>query len=83
MTNAEIDAAAAGLVDLLKIGASVYPPLAIAAPLLEKIIQYEANHLKVGIAAGTIVSDGHGGLIPAHGQSYFDPKTGKFTGKKT
>jgi hypothetical protein len=83
MTNDEIDTAGAALIDLLLIGARLYPPLEPAIPTLCKIIVYETHALKLGIANGSIIPDGCGGFIPAHSQSYYDPKTGEFTGRKT
>jgi hypothetical protein len=63
-TNDEIDAAVAVLSDLLKVGATFYPPLAVASPAISMFIAFEASKLKIGIANGTIVPDGHGGLVP-------------------
>ncbi len=72
-----IDAAVAVILDLLTIGAKFYPPLAAAIPFLSMFIKYEAHKLKGGLADGTIVPDGHGGLVPITNSRY-DPKTGRF-----
>lgn len=63
MTNDEIDQTAAVVIDLLKVGASFYPPLAIAAPILSSFVQHQAAQLKTGLAAGTILPDGKGGFV--------------------
>lgn len=83
MTNDEIDMVEAALLDLLKIGSVAYPSLALAAPLIAIWLKFQFHKLRIGIADGSIVSDGMGGLVPAHGQSIYDPITGIFTGRKT
>ena len=67
----------------LKVAAMAYPPIAPAIPVLNAVIALEARKLKGGLADGSIVPDSQGGFIPAHGQSIFDPKTGRFTGGHT
>jgi hypothetical protein len=62
--NEEIDVAVAVLGDLLKAGSTFYPPLAVAAPAISMFVKFEANKLKTGIADGSIVPDGRGGLVP-------------------
>jgi hypothetical protein len=63
MTDEEIDMTEAAVLDLIKIGAAYYPPLGPVAPFLEMFVRLEAHKLKIGISNGTIVPDGHGGLI--------------------
>lgn len=63
MTSDEIDHTAAVILDLIKIGADVYPPLAFAAPILSSYVRIEAAKLKSGVAAGTILPDGRGGFV--------------------
>jgi hypothetical protein len=58
-----IDTAVTIILDLLKVGAGFYPPLAAAAPVLSMFINYEAHKLKSGLADGTILPDGHGGFV--------------------
>jgi hypothetical protein len=64
-TPAEIDATVTIIIDLIKVGAAFYPPLAIASPLITSFVQYEAAKIKTGIAAGVIVPDGRGGFVSA------------------
>jgi hypothetical protein len=64
VTSDEIDMAEAAILDLLKIGSAVYPQLAAAAPVISMFIRLETHKIKIGLADGTIVSDGHGGLVP-------------------
>jgi hypothetical protein len=77
MTPAQIDEVVVILQDVLKIGATAYPPLAVAAPLISAYIAYEATTIKTGLANGTLVPDGMGGIVPATNSRY-DPATGKF-----
>jgi hypothetical protein len=77
MTSAEIDMAEAAILDLLKIGTVAYPPLAAAAPFIASLAKFEASKIRIGLAEGTIVSDGHGGLVPVT-NSRFNPATGEF-----
>lgn len=63
MTNDQIDQTTAILLDLIKAGSSIYPPLAIAAPIISSFVQHQTAQLKAGLAAGTIVPDGKGGFI--------------------
>ena len=72
-----IDKGAAVILDLLKVGAKLYPPLAAAIPILSMFIRLQAHKIKVGLADGTIVPDGAGGLVPITNSRY-DPKTGQF-----
>ncbi len=72
-----IDVAVAVLLDLLKVGAKFYPPLAAAMPILSMFIKYQAYKIKGGLADGTIVPDGAGGWVPITNSRY-DPKTGRF-----
>ena len=62
-TPAEIDATVTIITDLIKVGAAVYPPLAVASPLIMSFVQYEAANIKAGLAAGVIVPDGRGGFV--------------------
>jgi hypothetical protein len=77
MTEDQIDQAGTIILDLLKIGASFYPPLAVAAPIISSFIKIEGAKLKTGLAAGTILPDGQGGFVPASNSPY-DRKTGEF-----
>lgn len=78
MTEDEkIDAAVNAIIDLLKLGAGLFPALAAAMPVIILFIRWEAHKLKTGISSGAIVPDGDGGFVPAS-NSRFDPKTGKF-----
>jgi hypothetical protein len=63
MTEDQLDQAGAILIDLLKVGASFYPPLAIAAPVVTSIIKLQTASLKAGLAAGEILPDGQGGFV--------------------
>lgn len=72
--------------ELIGLAGLFFPPVAAAglAPhTIQRLAWLAAMALRSGITSGSIVSDGRGGFIPAHGQSEFDPKTGLFTGKKT
>jgi hypothetical protein len=73
----DIDRAVATLQDIVKIGATAYPPLEFAVPLLNAFIAHEGHKLKIGIATGAIVSDGKGGFVPASNSRY-NPITGEF-----
>ena len=63
-----------------------YPPalaLAAAAPVIQKLASLGLRVLESGLMDGSIVPDGAGGFVPAHGQSIYDPATGRFTGEKS
>jgi hypothetical protein len=60
---ANIDMAVATILDLLKIGATFYPPLSIAAPAISMFINFEAHKLKTGLADGSVLPDGQGGFV--------------------
>jgi hypothetical protein len=77
MTSAEIDMAEAAILDLLKVGAVFYPPLAPAIPLISGILKFQTTVIRNGLADGSIVPDGAGGLVPIT-NSHYDPKTGRF-----
>jgi hypothetical protein len=64
-TNEEIDMAAAVLLDALKVGATLYPPLALAMPIISAAITYGFANLKAGLADGSIlaVDGGRGGFV--------------------
>jgi hypothetical protein len=64
MTTEEIDMAEAAILDLIKIGTAYYPPLAVSAPFIATFIKFEATKIRVGLADGSIVPDGQGGLVP-------------------
>lgn len=72
--------------EILGVATMFFPALS-AAGLAPKTVQrlawLSAMALRSGLANGSIVSDGRGGFIPAHGQSKYDPATGFFTGEKT
>ena len=76
----EIEAGASLIETFLKIGSIFIPALTIPAEGLAIAEFLVPIILGVG---STMVPDGHGGQIPAHGQSLYDPRTGIFTGKKT
>lgn len=76
-TDEEIDLAAKVIIDLLKLGAEVFPALGPALPTLTVFIRWEAFKLKAGIADGSIVPDGQGGLVPSSNSRY-NAKNGKF-----
>ena len=63
MVPEDIDRTEAIMIDVLKVGASIYPPLALAVPILTAIIKDYGMHLRAGIAAGTIIPDGQGGFV--------------------
>jgi len=63
MTNAEIDMAEAGLLDLLKVGAVLYPPLAVAVPGISALVQLGTHLVKAGLADGSLIPDGQGGIV--------------------
>jgi hypothetical protein len=83
MTSDEIDRLEAILIDALRLGAKLAPPpLNVLLPITLPVLEYFVRHriiapMKIGIANGTIVSDGHGGFVPATNSRY-DPKTGEF-----
>lgn len=83
MTNVEIDAGVDAVISILRLVSLFSPRLRRSLPLVSWILHREASKLKAGIADGSIIPDGQGGLIPAHGQSEVDPVTGFFTGRKT
>jgi hypothetical protein len=60
---ANIDMAVATILDLLKIGATFYPPLGVAAPAISMFINFEAHKLKSGLANGSVLPDGQGGFV--------------------
>ncbi len=63
MTNEQLDEAEAILIDLVSVGATLYPPLAIAAPIVKDIIKLNFSHVKVGLATGMIIAPPNGGLV--------------------
>jgi hypothetical protein len=77
VTPGDIDTTETVLIDLLKVGAVFYPPLAVALPIVTSFIQQQTANLKTGLANGTIVPDGQGGFVPITNSRY-DPKTGEF-----
>lgn len=81
--NDEIDRGVEIISSIISLGAGANPMVAAAAPLLNAYVKFEASRWKAMLEAGTIIPDGQGGFIPAHGQSIYDPKTGFFTGQKT
>ena len=83
MTPAQIDEGVVIMGDLVKVLGQFYAPAALAAPFIMALVKLEAWRLKAGIADGSLVDDGLGGLVPAHGQSIYDPRTGEFTGRRT
>lgn len=60
----EIDIGLDVLLVALKVGTWLDPALAPAAPFISMILTHEANKLKSGLADGSIVPDGRGGLVP-------------------
>jgi hypothetical protein len=76
-TPEEIDAGVTLLIDAMKLGEFLDPKLASAVPFVTMFLRYEAHKLKVGLASGAIVPDGHGGLVPITNSRY-DPATGEF-----
>ncbi len=76
--------------EVLKALGTFYPPLAadaialeVAAPIMQRLAGLAHDVLASGLADGSLIPDGRGGIIPAHGQSIYDPVTGEFTGEKT
>jgi hypothetical protein len=63
MVHEDVDRMEAIMIDLLKVGATFYPPLALATPILTAIIKDYGMQLRTGLNAGTIVSDGMGGFV--------------------
>ena len=76
----EIEAGASLIETFLKIGSIFIPALTV--PAYGLAIAEFLVPIMLGVGS-TMVPDGKGGQIPAHGQSLFDPRTGIFTGKKT
>lgn len=76
----EIEAGASLIETFLKIGSIFIPALTV--PAYGLAIAEFLVPIMLGVGS-TMVPDGHGGQIPAHGQSLYDPRTGIFTGKKT
>lgn len=76
-TPAEIDRDVDILIKLLTFVSKFYAPLAVALPTVTNLIRLAAVALKSGIAQGTLVFDGKGGIVPAT-NSHYDQKTGKF-----
>lgn len=62
-TPAQIDEAVTIITDLIKIGAIIYPPMAVASPILTSVVQAEAANIKAGLASGNIIPDGKGGFV--------------------
>ena len=77
---ADIEAGASLIDTFLKIGSVFIPALIIPADALA-IAEFLVPII-LGLGS-TMVPDGKGGFIPAHGQSLYDPRTGIFTGKTT
>jgi hypothetical protein len=63
MTNAEIDMAEAAILDILKAGAVLYPPLAGAVPGISALVQLGMQLVKAGLADGSLIPDGQGGIV--------------------
>jgi hypothetical protein len=63
MVIEDVDRLEAVLIDALTVGGTLYPPLALAQPLLTSAIKHYGSYLRAGIANGTIVSDGQGGFV--------------------
>ena len=76
-TSDEIDKAVAIVEQLLGIAAGFYLPLKLALPFIMIGVRFEAGRLKSGLANGSLVPDGRGGIVPASNSKY-DPKTGAF-----
>jgi hypothetical protein len=77
---AEIETGASLIEMFLKIGSVFIPALIIPADAIA-IAEFLVP-IMLGVGS-TMVPDGKGGFVPAHGQSLYDPRTGIFTGKKT
>jgi hypothetical protein len=65
-----IDIGVICLLDLLKVAAAINPEVAVAAPYISMFINYQAHHIKAGVADGSIVPDDHGGLVPVTNSHY-------------
>lgn len=63
MTPAEIDMAEAGILDLLKVAAVFYPPLAVEVSGISALVRLGMHLVKAGLAAGSLVPDGRGGIV--------------------
>lgn len=63
---------------LLGLLGAVWPPARLVSRALAAFVL-----LNRVTSPAEIIADGKGGFIPKHGQSIYDPKTGRFTGKKT
>ena len=63
---------------LLGVLGAFWPPAKVVSRALSTFVML--NRIT---APSEIMHDGAGGIIPKHGQSIYDPKTGRFTGEKT
>ena len=63
MVPEDIDRTEAIMIDLLKIGGTFYPPLALATPILTAIIKDYGVNLRTGLADGSVIPDGQGGFV--------------------
>ena len=63
MVPEDIDRTEAIMIDLLRIGATFYPPLALATPILTAIIKDYGVNLRTGLADGSVIPDGQGGFV--------------------
>ena len=63
MVPEDIDRTEAIMIDLLKVGGTFYPPLAMAVPILTAAIKHYGAYLRAGLADGSIISDGRGGYV--------------------
>ena len=63
---------------LLSTVGAIIPQALVAKEILDGLVA-----LNKATAPVAVVPDKHGGYIPAHGQSIYDPVTGEFTGEKT
>ena len=77
MTPAQIDEGVAIMGEVVKDVGAFYAPIAAVAPFIMMLVKLEAWKLKAGIADGSIVDDGRGGLVPKT-NSHYNPKTGGF-----
>jgi hypothetical protein len=63
VTSTEIDALEIGVLGIIKIGTILEPQFAWATPFIADFIQRQFNHVRTGLADGTVVPDGAGGLV--------------------
>ena len=72
-----IDIGLAAILGFLAFISIFSPKLKAAMPFIRMFLTYQAHKLQGGLADGTLVPDGRGGIVPITNSRY-DPKTGRF-----